>query len=145
MDLGLINVVRRVFSVGAVLNMLGINKWRDLMRKLSGFLLASTVVSFLFLSGLFAQPGGGKGGPGGPGGTPPFVTACNNKSEGASCSFVDERANKTYQGQCKSMQKPGGTETEMVCYNETFMNNMPKPNGQNQPPQHPKNSSSSEQ
>jgi len=95
------------------------------MKKLSAVLLFSAV---------FAQPCGGQGGPGGPGGpggTPPFVTACKGKAEGASCSFTDDRANKTYQGQCKKMKKPGGTEYELICDSEEFKKNMPAHGGQN--------------
>ena len=95
------------------------------------FFMSACIVSLV----ADAQPNGGPGGPGM--GTPPFVTACKGKAEGATCSFTEERENKTYTGTCKSMNKPDGKGTELVCYNEEMMKNRPaRPDGQrgNNPP-----------
>lgn len=60
-------------------------------------------ISILALTAAFAQPQGGGGGQRGPGGKPPqeAISACDNKSEGSSCTFESPRGDSP-KGTCEN-------------------------------------------
>lgn len=74
------------------------------MKKLLALSLCSLIISGCLLAEDGRPPRGGK---------PPFVTACEGKSEGDSCSFTD-RSGSTVADQCQNSTSPRG-DTELTC------------------------------
>ena len=97
------------------------------------FYLGTLVLSFSLLSSSLYSKGRNYERGGQKPKTPPFVTACESKEIGDTCSFSD-RDRTQISGVCKEMPKPqrgrqiseNNNDTEKVCYEKNFFDEMEK-------------------